>query len=309
MVTQAGIGVEVDPGLPFEVVTIPDGERAKSLATDRGASAGSWPARTCTAATSSWPSAAASSPTWPASRPRATTAAPRSSTSRPRCSARSTRPSAGKTGVNLPEGKNLVGLVLAAASESSATPRRSRACPIASGGPATARWPSTPSWVSRISTGWTSVEQVARCVALKAEVVAADEREGGRRVILNYGHTLAHALEAAGLASEDASSAGVRASPRRGGRRSASCSQPSSPTSWAGSSSARVERHREVVAGYGLPVTLPPGADAAALVGFMTRDKKSDGGLTMVLDGPEGVEPVRGVALELVHEVLQEPRR
>ena len=32
----------------------------------------------------------------------------------------------------------------------------------------------------------------------KAEVVAADEREGGRRAILNYGHTLAHALETAG---------------------------------------------------------------------------------------------------------------
>ena len=33
VVTQAGIGVEVDPGVPFQVVTIPDGERAKSLAT------------------------------------------------------------------------------------------------------------------------------------------------------------------------------------------------------------------------------------------------------------------------------------
>lgn len=40
-------------------------------------------------------------------------------------------------------------------------------------------------------------EQVARCVEIKAEVVAADEREGDRRMVLNYGHTLAHALEAA----------------------------------------------------------------------------------------------------------------
>jgi 3-dehydroquinate synthase len=36
---------------------------------------------------------------------------------------------------------------------------------------------------------------VARCVELKARVVAADEREGGPRQILNYGHTVGHALE------------------------------------------------------------------------------------------------------------------
>ena len=36
---------------------------------------------------------------------------------------------------------------------------------------------------------------VARCCEIKAEVVAADEREGGLRAILNYGHTLGHAIE------------------------------------------------------------------------------------------------------------------
>jgi 3-dehydroquinate synthase len=36
---------------------------------------------------------------------------------------------------------------------------------------------------------------VARCVELKARVVAGDEREGGSRQILNYGHTVGHALE------------------------------------------------------------------------------------------------------------------
>jgi len=38
---------------------------------------------------------------------------------------------------------------------------------------------------------------VTRCVELKAGVVAADEREGGARAILNYGHTVGHALESA----------------------------------------------------------------------------------------------------------------
>ncbi len=40
-------------------------------------------------------------------------------------------------------------------------------------------------------------ELIANCCRLKAEVVAADEREGGLRAILNFGHTLGHALEAA----------------------------------------------------------------------------------------------------------------
>ena len=39
-------------------------------------------------------------------------------------------------------------------------------------------------------------EAVARCCELKAEVVASDEKESGRRAILNYGHTFGHALEA-----------------------------------------------------------------------------------------------------------------
>src|SRR2546425_11004330 len=37
---------------------------------------------------------------------------------------------------------------------------------------------------------------VRRSVEIKAEVVGADEREAGRRAILNFGHTVAHAIEA-----------------------------------------------------------------------------------------------------------------
>src|SRR6185436_10467730 len=38
---------------------------------------------------------------------------------------------------------------------------------------------------------------VARCLALKGRVVASDERDSGRRAVLNFGHTAAHAIEAA----------------------------------------------------------------------------------------------------------------
>ena len=108
----------------------------------------------------------------------------------------------GKTGVNLPEGKNLVGAywqpraVLcdtdapghAAAPRAAQRPGRGGQVPL----PRRRRFGSTP--VERCPLD----EQVARCVQIKAAVVAGDEREGGGRAMLNYGHTLGHALEIAG---------------------------------------------------------------------------------------------------------------
>ena len=134
-------------------------------------------------------------------------------------------------------------------------------------------------------------EQVARCVGIKAAVVAEDEREGGRRMILNYGHTLAHALEGAALADHhdwdlrhgEAVAIGLLFAAllaQRLGR----------------IDEARVDEHRRVIASFDLPTDLPPGAGAEELVAFMGRDKKAQQDLTFVLDGPDGVEPVRGVA-------------
>ncbi|MDQ6855888.1 MAG: 3-dehydroquinate synthase, partial [Candidatus Dormibacteraeota bacterium] len=56
---------------------------------------------------------------------------------------------------------------------------------------------------------------IRACCALKADVVAGDERETGRRAILNYGHTVGHALEAltglgAGLDHGEAVAFGMR---------------------------------------------------------------------------------------------------
>jgi 5-deoxy-5-amino-3-dehydroquinate synthase len=57
-----------------------------------------------------------------------------------------------------------------------------------------------------------------------------------------------------------------------------------------------VDEHRRVIGTYDLPTELPAGAEADELVGFMGRDKKAQGDLTFVLDGPGGVEAVHGVA-------------
>jgi 5-deoxy-5-amino-3-dehydroquinate synthase len=129
-------------------------------------------------------------------------------------------------------------------------------------------------------------QRVARCVQIKADVVASDEREGGRRALLNYGHTLAHALEIATdhrLAHGEAVAIGLVYAARLAhhlGRIDA----------------ARVDQHYAVVGGeYELGTALPAGLDPARLVALMGRDKKALESLTFVLDGDSGVEVVPGV--------------
>jgi len=130
-------------------------------------------------------------------------------------------------------------------------------------------------------------ERVARCVQIKADVVASDEREGGRRALLNYGHTLAHALEIEtnhALAHGEAVGIGLVYAAHLAqhlGRISAE----------------RVQQHYDVVGGaYELDTALPEGLSPERLVELMGRDKKvlSDE-LTFVLDGPNGIEVVAGV--------------
>jgi 5-deoxy-5-amino-3-dehydroquinate synthase len=130
-------------------------------------------------------------------------------------------------------------------------------------------------------------ERIARCVQIKADIVAGDEREGGRRALLNYGHTLAHALEIAtdhSMAHGEAVAVGLVYAAHlahRLGRIDA----------------ARVQHHYDIIGGsYELATGLPPGLSPEVLVGLMGRDKKvlSDG-LTFVLDSPDGVEVVPGV--------------
>lgn len=201
----------------------------------------------------------------------------------------------GKTGVNLPEGKNLVGAfwqpsaVLCDTEVLTSLPPRE----YLSGCGEMAKYHFLGG--ERLED-LPLDERVAECVRIKAEVVASDEREGGRRALLNYGHTLAHALETAGsydLRHGEAVGIGLVFAARlayRLGRIGTS----------------RADDHRLVVEGYGLPVALPEGADTRHLLQLMARDKKALSGLTFVLDGPAGVEVVEGVPDEHVIATLEE---
>ena len=194
----------------------------------------------------------------------------------------------GKTGVNLPEGKNLVGAfwqpraVLCDTDALATLPERERL----SGLGEMAKY--------HFLTGADLLalpleERIAACVRIKAEVVAADEREDlantRGRAILNYGHTLAHALETAG-----------RYDLRHGEAVAVGLVYAAELAHHLGRiDRSRVDDHHRVAHEYGLRTTLPEGVEVDELVALMARDKKAVDGLTFVLDGPAGVEVVTGV--------------
>ncbi|MGV9774238.1 3-dehydroquinate synthase [Streptosporangium sp. NPDC003464] len=114
----------------------------------------------------------------------------------------------GKTGINTPEGKNLVGSfhppagVLCDLTTLASVPRDDYVgglAEIIKGGfiadPAILALIEDDPEGARFPEGRHTRELIERKVRIKAAVVGADLREGGVREILNYGHTLAHAIE------------------------------------------------------------------------------------------------------------------
>ena len=109
---------------------------------------------------------------------------------------------------------------------------------------------------------------------IKAEVVGADERETGERAILNFGHTFGHAIEAeqgyGRWLHGEAVAAGMVLAARLSQR-------------VCGLATADAQRLRDVIGRVGLPVT-PPAMDAERWQTLMGRDKKvADGRIRFVL--------------------------
>jgi len=199
----------------------------------------------------------------------------------------------GKTGVNLTEGKNLVGAfwqpsaVLCDTDTLGTLPQRE----MLSGAGEVAKYHLLGAGdLDRLGLD----DRVAACVGFKADVVSLDERESGRRAILNYGHTLAHAIETAGsydLRHGEAVAVGLIYAAEvalRMGRIDES----------------RVAEHRSVIAAYGLPDRIPDQLNNAELVGLFSRDKKAIAAITLMLDGPDGVETVVGIEDDLLIDAM-----
>jgi 3-dehydroquinate synthase len=200
----------------------------------------------------------------------------------------------GKTGVNLPEGKNLVGAfhqpvaVLSDVATLATLPEREYRAGLgevakyafmgdADLSATLADETAAAALLARDTGVLTDV--VARSAAIKAAVVSADEHERtGLRATLNYGHTLAHALETVGgyaLLHGEAVAVGLV---------------------FAAELAAALDRlpadapdaTRTMLTRFDLPISAPDGLAAADLVALMRRDKKAAGGLTFVLPAPGG---------------------
>jgi 3-dehydroquinate synthase len=108
-------------------------------------------------------------------------------------------------------------------------------------------------------------EVVSRSVEIKAEVVAGDERESGRRRVLNFGHTVAHALEALlgfRITHGEAVSIGMVAEARIGEAHGVT-------------SPGTAARLRTVLEGIGLPVAIPPSVAPDRILAAALGDKKA----------------------------------
>jgi 3-dehydroquinate synthase len=215
----------------------------------------------------------------------------------------------GKTAVNLPEGKNLVGAfhqpvaVLADVGTISSLPDReyrSGLAEVAKYALAVdlellTRLEEDPAPV--LSRDPAALEDlVARCVRAKAAVVGEDERDAGRRLVLNYGHTLGHALERleafAGRSHGEAVAIGMVFAARLA-------------VALGLAPPGLVARHVRLLASLGLE---PEGRlpEAGPILAAMRMDKKYRGGIRFVLLEDVGRPTVvDGVPEDLVRETLR----
>ncbi|HVB46590.1 MAG TPA: 3-dehydroquinate synthase [Streptosporangiaceae bacterium] len=194
----------------------------------------------------------------------------------------------GKTAINIAAGKNLVGAfhppaaVLADLGTLATLPRREYVSGLAE--VIKAGFIADPVILDLIERDPAAVvaggpyerELVERAIRMKAGVVTADLREAGQREMLNYGHTLGHAIELAEdyrIPHGEAVAVGMMfaaAVARRAGRLD----------------EATARRHHEILAAVGLP-TRYPGGSWSQLRDAMSVDKKTRGQRLrlVVLDG------------------------
>jgi 3-dehydroquinate synthase len=211
----------------------------------------------------------------------------------------------GKTGVDLPQGKNMVGafkqpeMVFIDLAVLETLPVEEIRCGMAElikhtiiDAPELFAELQTPSLQSPVS-----ISQLARSIRVKIDVVEQDPFEGGRRAVLNLGHTTAHGLERLsnyGMGHGEAVSIGMVAAARIA-------------ATIGLAELALAERIEAMLAAWGLPTTCPP-HDAAAIWEAMAHDKKKRGKvLRWVLPREIGaVDIVEDVPAAVVRSVLSE---
>jgi shikimate kinase/3-dehydroquinate synthase len=204
----------------------------------------------------------------------------------------------GKTGVDLPEGKNYAGAyhqpsaVICDPAVLATLPARELAAGYVEV-LKTALIAGGPLWARVRNGGEVDNATILGCLRTKLAVVASDERDAGARQVLNLGHTVGHAIEAAtGYARYrhgEAVGIGLLAALRLSGR------------------AALRDEVAELLAARGLPLTFD-GASADEVVELCARDKKrTDGRLPLVLvAAPGDVTPGHEVPPASLHDAVAE---
>ncbi len=216
----------------------------------------------------------------------------------------------GKTGVNLPVGKNLAGAfhqprgVFADIDTLASLPEREFRAGLAEvvkgaaiGDEAFFAWLEQHADALAARDPAAVLQAIARKVQYKAGVVARDETEQGERALLNLGHTFGHALETAGHYSTLLHGEGVAIGMLLAAQLSERLGM---------SAAADTARLRRLLQTLGLPTAIPPGMDAQQLLALMRLDKKNSAGqLRLILwRGMARAEIVGGVAEAEVRAVL-----
>jgi len=204
----------------------------------------------------------------------------------------------GKTGVDLPEGKNYVGAyhqpaaVLCDPVSLGTLPPEELAAGYAEV-IKTALIAGGSLWARVRQGGDVDVPTVMGCVRTKLRVVAADERDAGRRQVLNLGHTVGHAIEAATSYSRyrhgEAVAIGLLVALRLSGREA-----------------LRAEVS-ELLAARGLPLSFG-GTTVEDVLALVERDKKRQGGRVpfVLVETPGSVSPGHEVDAEELRQAVEE---
>jgi 3-dehydroquinate synthase len=207
----------------------------------------------------------------------------------------------GKTAVDLPQGKNLVGAfhqpraVLIDTDTLESLPDRELRAGLAEvikygalGDADFFAWLERHAQPLLARDAGALAEAIAHCCAQKAGIVARDETERGERALLNLGHTFGHALETVAgygtLLHGEAIAIGM-------------CLAAQLSTRLGRASSHDAARLQRLLAQCGLPTAVPAGLDVDALLATMKLDKKNvSGRLRLILwRGIGAAEIVDGV--------------
>lgn len=210
----------------------------------------------------------------------------------------------GKTAVNLAAGKNLVGAfhqpvgVLCDFDTLSTLPERE----LRSGLGEVAKCCLLNRWLASQVADASLNDLTLMSVQLKASIVSHDETESGQRALLNYGHTLAHAIEVLAIERDidemrhgEAVAIGLAFAARLAHR-------------LGRIGQGDVENHDALLRAFNLETRLPAHFATSELVSAMGQDKKAHHDLTFVLAGEHGFDVVPDVDAGVVATVLDEFR-